>query len=730
MSARIGIDIGGTFTDFALRLEPEEKAAGRAGLHIHKQLTTPDDPARAVLEGVRVLLARSGVRAQDVAAVIHGTTLVTNALIERRGAATAMLVTAGFADVLDIARERRYDMYELGITYPEPLVPRHLRVELHERVEHDGRVLRPLDEDEVAAALDALVAQGVQALAVCLLHSPTHPAHEQRVAAIAAQRHPGLYVSTSAEVFPFLLEYERWTTATMNAYAGPGFDRYLARLEAGLRAAGLHGDLFVMSSSGGMVTPALARRFPVRMLESGPAAGVLQAASIGDELASRELLAFDMGGTTAKGALVRGGQPLRRDEMEVARVHEFRAGSGLPARIPVIDLIEIGSGGGSIAAVDVRGTIAVGPRSAGAAPGPACYGLGGHAPTLTDANLLLGYLDAGFFLGGAMALDGDAAHRAVTRQLAQPLDVATLRAAWGIHEAVNEDITRAFRHHASERGFDLRGCAMVAFGGSGPAHACRVARKLRVPVVVLPVAAGVMSAVGLLASPLAFETFRAERCVVMPPRPGEGESEGCAFTGDTAGTRGAHARDPQALDERGFEARFEALAALARTELGRAPRPDERERVSRRVEMRYQGQGHGLEVALPPGAGLADLPALFNAAYEAVFTKSFPGQPLEITQWKVRVALTREAVAPRRGDRAASDRPRINGHRQAWCPQQGSLVSMPVLDRQALRPGDEFTGPLLVEEGQTTSVIGAGNRLEVHALGHLMVHVAPGTPWP
>jgi len=687
MSCRIGIDIGGTFTDFALL-----DGAGQR-LCLHKQLTTPDDPARSVLTGVPRLLAKAGVAAGEVDAVVHGTTLVTNALIERRVARTAMLVTAGFADVLDIARERRYDMYELGITYPEPLVPRALRFELRERVDHRGAVLQPLDEAELAAALDAMAAQGVQALAVCLLNSPVNPAHEQRAAQIARERHPGLYVSTSAEVFPFLREYERWTTTTMNACTGPLFDRYLARLEAGLREAGLRGDLFVMSSSGGMVGPALARRFPVRMLESGPAAGVLQSAALGPELGRTELLAFDMGGTTAKGALVRGGRPLRRYEMEVARVHEFRAGSGLPARIPVIDLIEIGSGGGSIAAVDVRGTVAVGPRSAGAAPGPACYAQGGQAPTLTDANLLLGYLDAGFFLGGAMRLDREAAAAAVQRVLAGPLGVDTLRAAWGIHEAVNEDVARAFRNHASERGFDYRGCAMVAFGGSGPAHACRVARKLRVPTVVFPVGAGVMSAVGLLASPLAFETFRAERCAV------------------------------DALDDAGLAQRFDALAAQARAQLGRAPVAGEREQLTRQLDMRYRGQGHEIEVELPPGAGRAELPALFAAAYERVFAKSFPGQPVEVTNWKVSVSLQRESAgAGLRLDVPAGTR-KVKGERPAWFAEWGELRPTRVLDRYALAPGDRFAGPLLVEEAESTCVVGVGDVLQVDAHGHLVVTV-------
>ncbi len=688
MTYRVGIDIGGTFTDFALLSE------GDGSLFIHKQLTTPDDPAQSVLSGVPRLLDKAGVAPQDVSAVVHGTTLVTNAVIERRGARTAMLVTEGFGDILDIARERRYDMYDLTITYPEPLVPRALRREVRERIGPDGAILDALDEAAVARALDSLVQDDVGAVAVCFLNSPVNPAHEQAVAAIAAANHPELFVSTSSEVFPFLREYERWTTATMNAFAGPLFDRYLRRLEDGLRATGLKGDLFIMSSSGGTVTPDVARRFPVRMLESGPAAGVLQSAALGRQLARPDLLSFDMGGTTAKGALVRDDQPLKRYEMEVARVHEFRAGSGLPAKIPVIDLIEIGSGGGSIAAIDTRGTIAVGPRSAGAQPGPACYGQGGMEPTLTDANLTLGYLDDAFFLGGDMRLDRQAAADALDAKLRRPLGIDTLRAAWGIHESVNEDIARAFRNHASERGFDYRACAMIAFGGSGPAHACRVARKLRVPTVVFPVGAGVMSAVGLLASPLSFETFRAERLALA------------------------------ALDPAGFESRFASLIDEARGFLGRDPESGERVVVRRRLDVRYTGQGYEVEVDLPEGANFSDVARLFTAAYERIFTKSFPSEALEITNWKIEVALERADVGAAYRLEGARGSKAIKGKRPAFFPEQHGARDTPVYDRYALKPGDTFSGPALVEERESTCIIGVGDRVTVDADGNMIVAVA------
>jgi N-methylhydantoinase A len=688
MSYRVGIDIGGTFTDFAILSE------GDGRLFIHKQLTTPDDPAQSVLSGVPRLLQKASVAPDEIVAVVHGTTLITNAIIERRGAKTAMLVTEGFGDMLDIARERRYDMYDLTITYPVPLVPRGLRREIVERMGPDGVPRVPVSKEAVIAALQAMVDQDVGAVAVCFLNSPANPSHERLVAEIAADHFPQLFVSTSSDVFPFLREYERWTTATMNAFTGPLFDQYLGRLEEGLRKTGLKGDLFIMSSSGGTVTPEVARQFPVRMLESGPAAGVLQTATLGRQLKRPDLLSFDMGGTTAKGALVRNDQPLKRYEMEVARVHEFRAGSGLPAKIPVIDLIEIGSGGGSIAAVDARGTIAVGPHSAGAVPGPACYGQGGTDPTLTDANLTLGYLDDAFFLGGEMSLDTGAARRAIDGNLGAPLAVETLRAAWGVHESVNEDIARAFRNHASERGFDYRACAMVAFGGSGPAHACRVARKLRVPTVIFPVGAGVMSAVGLLASPLSFETFRAERL------------------------------DLGVLDSEGFEQRFNVLVEEAKAFLGRPPAPGERTVVRRRIDMRYRGQGYEVEVDLPDGSALKDTRTLFTKAYERIFTKSFPSESLEITNWKVEVSLVRAAADAAYHLEVAAGETAIKGHRQAYFPEQASQQDTPVYDRYALTPGDTFTGPALVEERESTCIVGVGDQVTVDPAGNMIVAVA------
>jgi N-methylhydantoinase A len=685
---RVGVDIGGTFTDFALY----DARGGK--MSVHKRLTTPHDPSQAVTEGIAALLKTDGVAIGDVTEIVHGTTLVTNAVIERRGAVTGMLATAGFSDILDMGFERRYDLFDLRVTYATPLVPRRLRLEVPERVRFDGSVELALDEAAVRGAAKRFQELDVAAVAVCFLHSYANPAHEQRAAEILRESVPGLFVSASADVFPNMREFERWTTTAVNAFTQPMFDRYLERLETGLANQGFRGRLYIMSSSGGTLTADTARRYPVRALESGPAAGALMSAYHGRSLDLPNLLSFDMGGTTAKGAIVRGGAPIKRYSMEVARVHEFRQGSGLPIRIPVIDMIEIGAGGGSIADIDDRGLLRVGPRSAGADPGPACYGRGGAKPTLTDANLVLGYLDAGFFLGGSMALDRSAAETVIRDGVAKPLGLETLRTAWGIHDIVSEDVARAFRIHASERGFDYRSGSMVAFGGSGPLHALAIARKLKIPRVVFPVGAGVMSALGLLISPLAFELARSRRI---------------------------HVADIDAAD---FAASFQALEREAKSYLLSAGVPAADIQLKRRLDMRYQGQGHEIEVALPdaPEAGglFGQLDELFGRAYQAAYTLRLD-EPAEIVTWKVEAT----GPAPNLGSGYTLSGPAgtgaaRKGTRLAYDPDSGKLIEWPVYDRYALAPGATVTGPALIEERESTCVIGAGNVATVDARYNLV----------
>ncbi len=690
MAYRIGTDIGGTFTDFALF----DDASG--AMRIHKQLTTPHDPSEAVIEGIGALLAAAGVALSDVAEVAHGTTLVTNAVIERKGAVTGMLATAGFSDVPDMGLEQRYDLFDLRLKFPAPLVPRRLRREVKERVMFDGAVEQPLDEAGARAAIEELVRKhDVKALAVCLLHSYAEPAHERRIAELAAEAFPELYVSTSADVFPNMREYERWTTTMVNAYTQPMFDRYLGRLERGLADRGFRGRIAIMTSSGGVVTTETARRFPVRMLESGPAAGVLMSAVHGRRLGLPNLLSFDMGGTTAKGALIRGHLPLKKYDMEVARVHEFKRGSGLPVKIPVIDMIEIGAGGGSIAEVDERGLIRVGPRSAGADPGPACYGRGGERATLTDANVVLGYLDPAFFLGGAMRLDVKAAEAAIAKSVAEPLKLDLARAAFGIHEIINEDVARAFRIHASERGFDYRSCSMTAFGGGGPIHGMAIARKLKIPRVVYPVGAGVMSAFGLLASPPAFEVSRSRRVFV------------------------------EELDEAGFAAAFAPLIEEASGFLKRAGVPERQIRVVRKLDMRYHGQGYDIEVTVPEGAGLASAPELFLARYREIYALALLDEPVEIVAWKV------EAVGPEPGlsegyslmQGGGEAKTALKGRRRAYEPGAATYVETPVYDRYRLGPGAVIEGPALIEERESTCVIAKGDRVTVDAQYNLVAEL-------
>lgn len=425
MTLRIGVDIGGTFTDLAFI----DDADGT--VHTHKLLTTPDDPSRAVVQGVREIAELAGHRISDVSAIVHGTTLVTNAVIERRGCRVGMLVTRGFKDTLDLAYETRYDLYDLRLQFAAPLIERSARLEIDERINASGAVVRALDEEAFLASLDAFVArEKIDAIAICLMHSYINPSHEERLAALVRERHPNLYVSLSGEGYPVIREYGRWTTTALNAYVQPLVDSYLARIEAGLANLGFSGQLLIMASNGGTLTPAVARRFPSRLLESGPAAGILMSAFVGETLGKKDLLTFDIGGTTAKGALILDGLPLKKYELEVALVHHFRRGSGLTVNLPVIDMIEIGVGGGSLANIDDRNLLQVGPRSAGAMPGPACYGRGGLKAALTDANLTLGYLNPDFFLGGRMTVDVSAAKAAIDRDVGEPLNLRTTRAAW------------------------------------------------------------------------------------------------------------------------------------------------------------------------------------------------------------------------------------------------------------------------------------------------------------
>lgn len=696
---RLGVDVGGTFTDLALI----DDSTGR--VTIHKLLTTPQDPSIAMLQGARELLGRSHVAASNLTTIVHGTTLITNSVIERKGAPVGMLVTRGFRDILDIGKEQRYDVYDLRLSFPKPLIPRVLRREIHERVEFDGNVESTVNEDEVRVAVADLVENHkIEGIAICLLQSYLNPHNEQRIKELLIREYPGLCLSISSEVSPFIREFERWTTTTVNAYVQPLVDRYLTRLEVGLKELGFHGDLSIMTSNGGTATPNTARLFPVRLIESGPAAGALMSAYHSKLLQVQNVLSFDMGGTTAKGTIVQGGEPHRRNELEVAHAHHFRKGSGFPLKIPSIDMIEIGAGGGSIAAPDHRGVIAVGPQSAGARPGPVCYDQGGVRSTLTDANLILGYLDPEFFLGGTMRLNKPDAVKVVAESIARPLNLDAARAAWGIHETTNEDVARAFRVHAAARGFDYRQSAMIAFGGCGPLHATRIARKLRIPRVVFPVGAGVMSAFGLLVSGSSFEIIRTEKILLNN------------------------------LSATNLAMKFKPLIEEASRYLRESGVSNKVMSFRFRLDMRYQWQGHEIEISLPPNqaieAAFSDLPEIFAAQYARVFSMSFLEQPLEIVNWKVEAS----GPAPRMGQQGFflesfvgathSSKQALKGTRSAYFPDREGFLDCPVYDRYKLAIGTQLHGPALIEENESTCVIGSGDHLHVDDKHNLVADLA------
>src|SRR2546421_1551004 len=673
MPARLGVDIGGTFTDLVVI----DEATGTARLG--KVLTTPKDPAHGVEEGIRALLDDAGVRPDEVRAVVHGTTLATNALIEKKGAKTALLTTEGFRDALEIGREGRYDMYDLFIDPPPPLVPRHLRREVPERLLADGSILKTLDEAAARRALAELAREGVEALAICLLHAYVNPTHERRLSEIAREVSPGLSVSCSSEVVPEIREYERASTTCANVYVAPLMARYREDLERRLGGLGIPGQLYIMQSSGGIAVPPLARRLPVRLIESGPAAGALAAAQAAGQRREPKLLSFDMGGTTAKACVIDDGVPLVGREFEVALADRLTKGAGLPVRVPVIELIEIGAGGGSIARVDRMGLLKVGPDSAGADPGPACYGLGGRLPTVTDADLILGYLDGDFFLGGRMRLDREAAARAIEEHVARPLGLDLTRAAWGIHRVVNENMAAAARIHGIERGRDLRSYPLFAFGGAGPVHCWQVARVLRVPRILLPFGAGAISAYGLLSAPLAFDFVRTHRERL-----------------DTA--------DWPTLNRLFAEMESEGRALLARAGVRETD-----VRVARVAEMRYLGQGHEVEAAVPAGAlSTASLEAMtssFESAYRALYHRLPQGVPIEALNWRVTVAGpapdVRLSGATRIGGAVEGDatspptsiNKAVKTRRKAYFAEAAGFVDTPVYDRYALPPGLEFEGP-------------------------------------
>ncbi|HUN48058.1 MAG TPA: hydantoinase/oxoprolinase family protein [Stellaceae bacterium] len=667
--ARLGVDIGGTFTDVALELGERRFTA--------KILTTPRAPEEGVLAAVRAVIADAAIQPAQVSLIIHGTTLATNALIERKGARTALLTTEGFRDVLEIRHENRFEQYDVNIDLPPPLVPRRLRLPVRERTDARGRVLTALDAASVERAIDALETQEVEAVAVGFLHSFTNGEHERRVGEAIARRLPKVTVTLSSEVSPEMREYERFSTACANAYVQPLMGRYLTKLESELKRAGFRCPLFLMTSGGGVTTVETAIRFPVRLVESGPAGGAIFASRIAKQGGLDQVISFDMGGTTAKICLIDNAQPQTSRFFEVARIYRFLRGSGLPLRIPVIEMVEIGAGGGSIAKLDALGRIAVGPESAGSEPGPVCYGRGGTEPTVTDADVVLGRIDPATFSGGDISLDVEGSKAAMVERIGQRLDLAAELAALGISEMVDENMANAARVHAIESGKDVRGRTLIAFGGAAPLHASRVAEKLGMRRVLIPANAGVGSAVGFLRAPVAYEIVRShvERIGSL---------------------------DAAAVNRLLKEMRAEA-EAIVRQGAPEAPLSEQRSAF-----MRYRGQGHEIAVTLPvrefKAEDRAALTEIFESAYRRLYGRSIPGVDIEILSWVVAVSAPAEGSLATPAKLKASE-PKPKSRRKVFDPNRGEFLDVPIYWRPDLAPGARIKGPAVIAEDETSTVV-------------------------
>ena len=680
---RLGVDIGGTFTDVALEIG-ERRFTG-------KILTTPHAPEDGVLAALRSVTAEAGVEPGEVGVIIHGTTLATNALIERKGARTALLTTEGFRDVVEIRHENRFEQYDVNIDLPPPLVPRRLRLPVRERIDAQGEVLVPLDEASVARAIEALAAQQVEAVAVGLLHSFTNPDHERRLGDAIARRLPQVAVTLSCEVSPEMREYERFSTACANAYLQPLIGRYLAKLDRELLRAGFHCPLLLMTSGGGITTSETAIRFPVRLVESGPAGGAIFAACIARQHDLAQVVSFDMGGTTAKICLIDKAQPQSARVFEVARIYRFLKGSGLPLRIPVIEMVEIGAGGGSIARVDTLGRIVVGPDSAGSEPGPVCYGRGGKEPTVTDADVVLGRIDPTTFSGGKMPLDVAGAERAAAERIGAALNLATEHAALGISEMVDENMANAARVHAIESGKDLRPRTLIAFGGAAPLHAARVAEKLGIGRILVPANAGVGSAVGLLRARVAYEIVR-----------------GRLMRLDSF--------DAASVNRLFADMRAEAEAIVRRGA------PAAKLVEERSAFMRYRGQGHEIAVELPvrdlTAGDRSTIRELFEAVYRRLYSRPIPGVDIEILSWVVAVRAPSEGHLAAPGREQPSE-PKPRSRRPVFDPDVGEFQEVPIYWRPDLAPGARIRGPAVIAEDETSTVVSPRFDARIDRFGYI-----------
>ena len=748
---RLAVDVGGTFTDVALELGAGASAVAGGGVVTAKAPTTPHAPEEGVVAAVGEAVRAAGIEPGGVDLVIHGTTLATNALIERTGAKTALLTTEGFRDSVEMALENRFEQYDISIDRPAPLVPRPLRWPVTERMNHAGEVLVPLDEESVRALLPRFERHGVEAVAVGLLHSYANPAHERRVGEILHAALPDLRITLSSEVCPEIREYERQSTACANAYVQPRMSRYLTRLESELRRLGLGCPLLLMTSGGGLTTLDNATRFPIRLVESGPAGGAILATEVARECGGANAVSFDMGGTTAKICLIDGGAPQMTRTFEVARAYRNLKGSGLPVRIPAIEMVEIGAGGGSIASVDGMGRLNVGPASAGADPGPACYDRGGARPTVTDADLMLGRIDAERFAGGSIRLAEGRAVEAIRAAVGEPLDLADPLAALSVSEMVDENMANAARVHAVEWGKDLSARTMIAFGGAAPLHAARLAQKLDVGRVIVPAGAGVGSAIGMLRAAVSYEVVRSRYLRLADFDPAavnallsEMREEAWAVVAAGIGAGAEEAAGDGAEDGGGIE-------------------------EARHAYMRYVGQGHEIVAPLPVrplAAGDGEtLAEAFDAEYARLYGRTIPGQEREVLSWTLTVTARRrsafasvsqppppslapgaarpspahppseenaaspppgtEAGTGRRGGGPGTAKPPV---RRLFDPVLADYAPAAVHHRDQLDPDEALAGPAVIVEDQTTTVVPAGFRATVdRAFGYLVLERVGGS---
>ena len=686
---RLAADVGGTFTDIALEIGQE--------IFTSKVLTTPTAPEEGVIEGVKLAVEQAGIAVSEIGLFIHGTTLATNALIERKGAEVVLITTEGHRDSVEMAQENRFEQYDINIDRPTPLVERYRRWSVKERMNFKGEVLVPLDEESVRTLIPALKEQKIGAVAIGLLHAYANDAHERRVAEILQEALPDLAITLSSEVCPEIREYERQSTACANAYVQPKMAGYLKKLDAQMRADGFQGSLLLMTSGGGLTTLETAIRFPIRLVESGPAGGAILANEIAKECDMANVLSFDMGGTTAKICMIDDFTPLQTRTFEVARAYRNKKGSGLPVRIPAIEMVEIGAGGGSIAHVDGMGRLQVGPKSAGSEPGPVCYGRGGTDPTVTDGDLVLGKIDPEHFAGGSVSLAVTESEAVVAEKVGKPLALEGRLAGFAIAEIVDENMANAARVHAIEWGKDISARSMIAFGGAAPLHAARLAEKLKISNVVIPTGAGVGSAIGFLRAPISYEVVRSRYMKVAE------------------------------FDVELANALISSMQEEARA-IVEAGAPGEELTETRTAFMRYIGQGHEIAVTLPAGrleAKDADvIREAFLKEYRALYGQEIPGQEPEILSWTLGVAAPQKQVAAASPGAAAGDDaglPEAIGVRPVFDPTKEEVLDHPLYRRESLGVGQEVSGPALIIEDQTTTVVTSAFNATINELGYIVL---------